>query len=179
MGRLARTFPAQIEALNRYRSHGEPAIAVQNVSVGDGGKAIVVGRFADVEVERQARLFDGRPHGFHFGIGIANVTRIVGQHHGLEAERLEVADDLVHVLHHPIDGLVLVHHPVDAEAPDGGAAERGEQQPPHGVAKCMTEPALQRLDAELGDVRRVLAANRLDELRRDETAKIDSLWHRA
>ena len=41
MGRLARTFPAQIEALNRYRSHGEPAITVQNVSVGDGGKAIV------------------------------------------------------------------------------------------------------------------------------------------
>src|SRR5437588_11757933 len=41
LGRLARTFPAQIEALNRYRSHGEPAITVQNLSVGDGGKAIV------------------------------------------------------------------------------------------------------------------------------------------
>jgi hypothetical protein len=41
LGRLARTFPAQIEALNRYRSQGEPAITVQSVSVGDGGKAIV------------------------------------------------------------------------------------------------------------------------------------------
>src|SRR3984957_5367868 len=41
LGRLARTFPAQIEALNRYRSQGEPAITVQNVSVGNGGKAIV------------------------------------------------------------------------------------------------------------------------------------------
>ena len=41
MGRLARTFPTPIDALNRYRSHGEPAITVQNVSVGDGGKAIV------------------------------------------------------------------------------------------------------------------------------------------
>jgi hypothetical protein len=41
LGRLARTFPAQMEALNRYRSHGEPAITVQNVSVQDGGKAIV------------------------------------------------------------------------------------------------------------------------------------------
>jgi hypothetical protein len=41
LGRLARTFPAQIDALNRHRSHGEPAITVQNVSVGDGGKAIV------------------------------------------------------------------------------------------------------------------------------------------
>src|ERR1700685_1414046 len=33
LGRLARTFPAQIEALNRYRSQGEPATTVQNVSV--------------------------------------------------------------------------------------------------------------------------------------------------
>jgi len=41
LGRLARTFPAQIEALNRYRRNGEPAITVQNVSVQDGGKAIV------------------------------------------------------------------------------------------------------------------------------------------
>jgi hypothetical protein len=41
LGRLARTFPAQIEALNRHRSHGEPAITVQNVNVEDGGNAIV------------------------------------------------------------------------------------------------------------------------------------------
>jgi len=41
LGRLARTFPAQIEALNRYCNNGEPAITVQNVSVQDGGKAIV------------------------------------------------------------------------------------------------------------------------------------------
>ena len=41
LGRLARTFPAQIEALNRHRSHSEPAITVQNVKVEDGGKAIV------------------------------------------------------------------------------------------------------------------------------------------
>jgi len=41
LGRLVRTFPAQIEALNRYRNNGEPAITVQNVSVADGGKAIV------------------------------------------------------------------------------------------------------------------------------------------
>ena len=41
LGRLARTFPAQIEALGRYRSDSEPAVTVQNVSVADGGKAIV------------------------------------------------------------------------------------------------------------------------------------------
>ena len=41
LGRLTRTFPAQIEALNRHRNNGEPAITVQNVSVRDGGNAIV------------------------------------------------------------------------------------------------------------------------------------------
>jgi hypothetical protein len=41
LGRLARTFPAQVEALNRHRNNGEPAITVQNVSVQDGGKAVV------------------------------------------------------------------------------------------------------------------------------------------
>ena len=41
LDRLVRTFPAQIETLTRYRNKGEPAITVQNVSVGDGGKAIV------------------------------------------------------------------------------------------------------------------------------------------
>jgi len=41
LSRLARTFPAQIEALNRHRNNREPGVTVQNVSVGDGGKAIV------------------------------------------------------------------------------------------------------------------------------------------
>ncbi|MFH1345390.1 MAG: hypothetical protein ABIL01_29925 [Pseudomonadota bacterium] len=41
LGRLARIFPAQIEALNRHRNNGAPAVTVQNVSVQDGGKAIV------------------------------------------------------------------------------------------------------------------------------------------
>ncbi|MBR0824522.1 hypothetical protein JQ596_03155 [Bradyrhizobium manausense] len=41
LSRLVRTFPAQVEALTRYRNNGEPAITVQNLSVQDGGKAIV------------------------------------------------------------------------------------------------------------------------------------------
>ena len=39
--RLSRTFAAQIEALNRHRSNGACAITVQNLSVQDGGKAVV------------------------------------------------------------------------------------------------------------------------------------------
>ncbi|WGD50029.1 hypothetical protein QA641_30950 [Bradyrhizobium sp. CB1650] len=40
LAKLVRTFPAQIEALSRYRSNGERAITVQSVSVQDGGNAI-------------------------------------------------------------------------------------------------------------------------------------------
>ncbi len=57
LGRLARTFPAQIEALNRYRSHGEPAITVQNVSVGYGGNAIV----GNVTQHARVMVSDKRP----------------------------------------------------------------------------------------------------------------------
>jgi hypothetical protein len=41
LSKLARTFPAQMDALNRHRNHAKPAVTVQNVSVRDGGKAIV------------------------------------------------------------------------------------------------------------------------------------------
>jgi hypothetical protein len=39
--RLTRTFAAQVEALSRHRSSDERAITVQNLSVQDGGRAIV------------------------------------------------------------------------------------------------------------------------------------------
>jgi hypothetical protein len=39
--KLARTFVAQMEALKRYRMGGEQKVTVQNVSVNDGGQAIV------------------------------------------------------------------------------------------------------------------------------------------
>jgi hypothetical protein len=39
--KLARTFAAQLEALKRYRTGGEQRVAVQHVSVSDGGQAIV------------------------------------------------------------------------------------------------------------------------------------------
>ena len=57
LGRLARTFPAQIEALNRYRSQGGTAITVQNVSVADGGNAIV----GNVTQHAHVMLQDKRP----------------------------------------------------------------------------------------------------------------------
>lgn len=53
--RLSRTFAAQMEALNRHRSNGACAITVQNLSVQDGGKA-VVGHFT-----QHANLIAARP----------------------------------------------------------------------------------------------------------------------
>ncbi|MEK9278967.1 MULTISPECIES: hypothetical protein [unclassified Bradyrhizobium] len=41
LAKLVRTFPAQIEALSRYRNNGERAITVQALSDQDGGKTIV------------------------------------------------------------------------------------------------------------------------------------------
>jgi hypothetical protein len=40
LGKLARIFPAQIEALSRYRNNGERAITVESLPVQDGGKSI-------------------------------------------------------------------------------------------------------------------------------------------
>jgi hypothetical protein len=39
--KLARTYAMQMEALKRYRSGGEQKVTVQNMSVSDGGQAIV------------------------------------------------------------------------------------------------------------------------------------------
>jgi hypothetical protein len=41
LNKLARTFAGQMEALQRYRSGGEHKVTVQQVSVNDGGQAIV------------------------------------------------------------------------------------------------------------------------------------------
>jgi hypothetical protein len=41
LNKLARTFATQTEALRRYRSGGEPNVTVRQVSVSDGGQAIV------------------------------------------------------------------------------------------------------------------------------------------
>ncbi|MBR0926118.1 hypothetical protein JQ561_05815 [Bradyrhizobium diazoefficiens] len=53
--RLARTFAAQMEALNRHRGNGERPITVQNLSVQDGGSAIVG------NVAQHAHLAVGEP----------------------------------------------------------------------------------------------------------------------
>lgn len=62
MTRLCRTFAAQVEALGRHRNSDERAITVQNLSVQDGGRAIVgnVTQHANV-LTAEAEPGDGRP----------------------------------------------------------------------------------------------------------------------
>ncbi len=51
---------------------------------------------------------------------------ILGEH---QRQGLEPLNDLVHVLQHALDGLVLVHHAIQSEAPHGAPAKAGEQEP--------------------------------------------------
>ena len=53
-------------------------------------------------------------------------------------------------------------------APDRRAAKRRQQHATHRIAERVPEAALERLQAELGDVRVVLALGRFDQLRTDQ-----------
>ena len=77
----------------------------------------------------------------------------------------------------PGDRLMLVHDAVDAEAPHGRAAERRQQHAPHRIAERVAEAALERLEAEFGDIGVVFALGRFDELRTDKPAEIDRGCH--
>ena len=103
-----------------------------------------------------------------------DVLDVVGER---QRERLEVADDLVDVFDDARDRLVLVHDAVDAERPDGRAAQRRQQHAPHRVAERVAEAALERLQPEFGDVGVVFALGRFDQLRADESAEIDRVCH--
>ena len=99
---------------------------------------------------------------------------VFGQH---QRERLEALDDLVHVLEHALHGLVLVHHAVEAEAPDRAAAEGGQQQAAERVAERVAEAPLQRLEPELGGVRIVVPLRHLDEMRTNQSGQVNGHGH--
>ena len=58
LNRLMRTFVLQMEALDRRRSRGEPKTHVQNVSVNDGGQAVVA---QVTRASPEANLSDRKP----------------------------------------------------------------------------------------------------------------------
>jgi hypothetical protein len=74
LARLARTFASQIEALSRHRNNGERAITVRNLSVQDGGRAIVG------NVTQHASMIVAGPN-------VATVAGLVPPHEAGECER--------------------------------------------------------------------------------------------
>ena len=102
------------------------------------------------------------------------VVDVFGQDQG---ERLEPLHDLVDVFQHALDGLMLVHHPVEPEAPDRAAAQRAEEKPAEGVAERVAEAPLQRLEAELGGVGIVVALGHLDQVRADQSGQVNGHGH--
>ena len=126
--------------------------------VDDADTALIL----DVTSRHRAGLFD---------VDAENgILDVVGER---QRQVLEVADDLVDVFRNASDRLVFVEHAVDAEAPDGRAAEGRQQHATHRIAERVTEAALQWLETELGNVRIVLALRRFDELRTDQPAQIN------
>jgi hypothetical protein len=85
---------------------------------------------------------------------------------------LEVLDYLVDVLDHASDGLVLVHHAIDAERPNGRTTQRGEQHTTDGVAKGVTKSTLKRLDHELRNTTVFRFLGGLDALRQYQSGEI-------
>jgi hypothetical protein len=67
-----------------------------------------------------------------------------------QAQRLQVQDDVGHVLAHAGDRRELVQHALDLDRGDRGALERGEEHPAQRVAERDAEPALQRLHDDHG-----------------------------
>ena len=94
-----------------------------------------------------------------------------------EGELLQPLDDLVHVFDDARNGLVLVHHAVQAERPHRRAAERGEQHASQRVAEGVAVAPLKRLQAKLGGVLVVLPLGHLDQMGPDEAGQIQSRHH--
>jgi hypothetical protein len=83
----------------------------------------------------------------------------------------------VHVFVNALHRLVLVDHAVEAEGPDRGAAERGEQEAAERVAQRVAEAPLERLQPELGVVRGLLTLRHFDEVRADQSGQVDGHGH--
>jgi len=99
----------------------------------------------------------------------------VGREH--QRQLLQPLDDLMHVLDHAGDGLMLVDDAVEAECPDGRAPQRRQQHAAQRIAEGVAVAPLQRLEAELGGVRVVFPLGHLDQVRADQPGQIKSRDH--
>jgi len=100
-------------------------------------------------------------------------------HVGREDQRelLQPLDDLVHVLDHARNRLVLVHHAVEPEGPHRGAPQRREQHAAQRVAERVAVAPLQRLEPEFGGVGVVFPLGHLDQVWTHQPGQIESRHH--
>jgi len=94
-----------------------------------------------------------------------------------QRQLLEALNDLMHIFDHARNRLMLVNDAIDPECPDRGAAQRGEQQPAQRIAQRIAVAPLQRLEAEFGRIRVVLALGHFDQMRPDQPRQIKSGNH--
>jgi len=72
---------------------------------------------------------------------LRGITRMHAQR-----DRLEVQQDVDHILLYALDARVLVQHAIDLDLGDGATGHRGQQHAAQRVAEGMAEAALERLD---------------------------------
>ena len=90
----------------------------------------------------------------------------------LQADALEIQDDVRHVLLHARDGGELVEDLVEAHGHDGRPLDRGEQHAPQGVAQRDAVAPLERLDGEFRVGLAVGLLVDLDPFRPDQAAPV-------
>jgi hypothetical protein len=94
-----------------------------------------------------------------------------------QCQGLEPLHDLVDVFEHALHGLMLVHHSVEAEAPDGTSPKRREQQAPQRVAERVAEATLEWLEPEFSGIRIVVPFGHLDQVRTHQSSQINGHGH--
>ena len=102
------------------------------------------------------------------GAGLAqrHALRALALH--LERDRLDVEDDVGHVLAHARDRRELVQHAVDLDRGDRGALQRRQQHAAQRVAERHAEAALERLGDDRRDALRIVAGRDFELVRLDQ-----------
>jgi hypothetical protein len=132
-----------------------------------------------IVLQREQQLL-GRHHrdrAVRFDVARIDRSRLLGpdMQHGLvnvgrehQRQLLQPRDDLMDIFDHAGNRLVLVHHAIEAEGPDGRATERGEEHATQRIAERVAISALERLQAKLRRIRVVLALGHFDQVRPDQ-----------
>ena len=91
--KLTRTFwPAQVEALKRYRSGGEQKMTIQHVHVAEGGQAIVGNVSAPAEGVGVRKKSKDQPHALGYAPGVEMPRQIETERATMPKRRQRLGD---------------------------------------------------------------------------------------